>query len=183
MPLNRSSILVVCEGNICRSPLGALLLAGFGGGATGLDVASAGLRAVVGSGMDGKAAQQAQRFGLDPSPHIARLLTESMIDEAAVILAMTVEQRTRVIQLSPLAMRRTFTIKEFALAAEAAPASAGTGAEVLRSIVKWGDQARASQKDRDLDVDDPYRRDDAVHIRVADEIHAACKAIARGLGQ
>lgn len=176
--VDRSQLLVVCEGNICRSPLAAVLLESLAVDVPDISVSSAGLRAVVGSGMDRQAAEEAARFSLDSSSHVARRLTESMIQESAVILTMSVEQRTRVVQLAPLAMRRTFTLKEFAIVAQNAPDQKGSGAAHLRAIAKWGDLARASHKNHDLDIDDPYRREDSVHRRVADEIRMASELVA-----
>lgn len=178
MSSRNPEILVVCEGNICRSPLGAVVLADRLA-LDGIRVTSAGLRAVVGSGMDEMAATQAERFGLDPSNHVARRLTEGMINEASVVLTMTVEQRTRVVQLSPLAMRRTFTMKEFASIADEASEQLAAGSSALQVLAKWGNSTRASHKDLNLDIEDPYRRDEAVHMRVADEIYNASEAIAR----
>lgn len=177
----RSGLLVVCEGNICRSPLGELVLGSFLEPLPEISVSSAGLRAVVGSGMDHLAGKQAQRFGLDSTGHVARRLTEAMIQEAAVILTMTVEQRTRVVQLNPLAMRRTFTMKEFAIVAASAPTQDLSGVDLLRGVAEWGDLTRASHKEDDLDIDDPYRREESVHIRVADEIHAASRIVGHRL--
>ena len=175
--MKRSEILVVCEGNICRSPLGALVLKDRLADTIGINVVSAGLRAVVGAGMDAQASRQAERLSLDPSSHIARRLTEDMIDRAALVLTMTVEQRTRVVQLSPLAMRRTFTFKEFAIVAQDAPNQSGSGVELLQAVAAWGNSTRSSQSADELDIDDPYRRDESVHARVADEIHDAAQAI------
>lgn len=177
MAQERTGLLVVCEGNICRSPLGSLILESDLAGISDVDVSSAGLRAVTGSGMDKQAAKHASRFSLDPSRHVAKRLTEQMIGQSAVILTMSVEQRTRVVQLSPLAMRRTFTLNEFAEIARSAPSMPHSGIALLGALAKWGDSKRTSYNEYDLDIDDPYRRDDLVHRRVADEIYAASKAI------
>lgn len=63
------SVLVVCLGNICRSPLGERVLAK---GLPGLHVASAGLAAVVGHSADADAATVAAEIGVDLSGHVAR---------------------------------------------------------------------------------------------------------------
>lgn len=178
--LQRSGILVVCEGNICRSPLAALALQQSLGSISGLTTTSAGLRAVVGRGMDAEAARQAVRLDIDPSSHAARQLTEYMVNDAALILPMTVAQRQRILELSPVAMRRTFTLKEFALVAEQAPEGIG-GETGLSELARQGSGARSKLSSYDLDIDDPYRRDTSVHERVANEIYAACRQIIRRL--
>lgn len=178
--LQRSGILVVCEGNICRSPMAALALQQSLGSIEGLETTSAGLRAVVGRGMDAAAEKQAVRLGIDPSPHVARQLTESMIQASALILPMTLGQRQRILEMDPVAMRRTFTLKEFALVAEQAPDTDGEGV-TFADLARWGSGARAKLSHYDLDVDDPYRRETAVHERVADEIDIATRQIIRRL--
>lgn len=183
MARTRSRVLFVCEGNICRSPLGALCLDAFLDASSDVRVESAGLRAVVGSGMDGAAAAQALRLGLDPSRHVARLLTQEMVDSAAVVLTMTAEQRTRVVQLNPIAMRRTFTLKEFAIVAQLPITPSASDLSTLVELAKKGDQTRSTHQNHDLDIDDPYRRDEAVHFRVAEEIRNACTAVARRTGK
>lgn len=176
----RANILVVCEGNICRSPLAEAILAER---LPDADLHSAGLRAVVGAGMDSQSARQAERLGIGQAEHVARWLTEQHVMSADVILTMTVEQRTRVVQLSPVAMRRVFTLREFALVTEAMSSVDGAGRDRLRAAAAWGDQTRAARQGQVLDIDDPYRRDDPVHARVADEIFAACESMARQLGR
>lgn len=93
-----NSILIVCAGNICRSPMAEYLLKQ----AVldkGISVSSAGLTALKGEGADKVAQETAARHGLDLSTHISRQINGQMLAENDLILVM--EQR----QLEDLAAR------------------------------------------------------------------------------
>ncbi|MCK0538699.1 low molecular weight protein-tyrosine-phosphatase [Alcanivorax quisquiliarum] len=100
------SILVVCDGNICRSPTAAVLLAN----ATGKQVTSAGLVALVDHDMDALAREVALENGLECPPHVARKLTREMCRAADLILVMETRQRDRVAALAPEASGKTLLL-------------------------------------------------------------------------
>lgn len=79
------SVLVVCVGNICRSPLGERLLRR---ALPDLDISSAGIAAVVGAPADADASTVAAEIGLDLGGHIARQLTADLGHRAELILVM-----------------------------------------------------------------------------------------------
>lgn len=80
-------ILIVCIGNICRSPTAEYLfrqrLA-----SRDIQVGSAGLGALVDSPMDATALQLMAGHGIDGTGHRARALTTTLLHEADLILAM-----------------------------------------------------------------------------------------------
>lgn len=94
-PLN---VLVLCAGNIGRSPLGEVLLrAGLARAlglteaemaAHGIVVSSAGTDAPEGHEASSRGIPFARRFGLDLTGHRARQLTPEMLDEADVVFCM-----------------------------------------------------------------------------------------------
>lgn len=92
------SVLVVCIGNICRSPLGERLLAD---ALPGVRVASAGLSAVVGSGADPEAAAAAAGIGVDLSGHVARQLTDAIGRDHDLILVMEPAHRAEISRRFP----------------------------------------------------------------------------------
>ena len=94
-------ILLVCTGNICRSPLGAALLdrALQGRGAADIEVASAGTGAWDGAPVSEGAYLVGLERGLDLSGHRARLLTRELVDESDLILTMARHHRARVDEL------------------------------------------------------------------------------------
>lgn len=91
-----------------------------------LDVSSAGVRALVGRPIDGPSAQALRELGVDPDGHRARLLTAQLIADSGLVLAAESRHRAAVLQADPLAMRRTFTIREFARLGAGLPDPDGT---------------------------------------------------------
>ncbi len=92
------SVLVVCVGNICRSPLGEAVLAR---ALPGLRLSSAGLAAVVGQGADADAARAAAEVGLDLSRHVARQLTAGIGAAQDLILVMEPGHRAEIFRRFP----------------------------------------------------------------------------------
>ena len=92
-PLPRT-MLVVCHGNICRSPFGAALLSRALGSA-GVLVASAGF-ASPGRAVPAEGRIAAARRGVDLSEHRSQLLTPVLVAEAEVILVMDARQQRMV---------------------------------------------------------------------------------------
>lgn len=95
------SVLVVCVGNICRSPVGERLLRS---ALPDMTITSAGLAAVVGSGADATALEAAREINLDLEGHVARHLTNVIGGEHDLILVMEPGHRAeisrRFVQLS-----------------------------------------------------------------------------------
>ena len=83
--MNINSVLVVCVGNICRSPLGEHMLAA---ACPDLYVASAGIAALVGHGADADVCEIASAEGFDMQGHSARQFTHDLAKDYDLILAM-----------------------------------------------------------------------------------------------
>ncbi|EBF6690402.1 low molecular weight protein-tyrosine-phosphatase Wzb, partial [Salmonella enterica] len=80
-----NKILVVCVGNVCRSPTAERLLKRFH---PSLTVASAGLGALVGKGADPAAASVASAHNLSLENHCARQISARLCREYDLILTM-----------------------------------------------------------------------------------------------
>jgi protein-tyrosine phosphatase len=106
-------LLIVCTGNICRSPAAARLLANRLDPAWPIRITSAGTAAVVGYGIDAPSAQAMAELGVAPGAHVARRLTDKMIRAADLVLTAETAHRSLVVQAEPLAFRRAFTLREF----------------------------------------------------------------------
>jgi len=109
-----TKILLVCTGNICRSPLAAALLqrALTERGIEGMDVSSAGTGAWDGAPVSEGAYLVGLERGLDLSAHRARLLTRELIEQADLVLTMARHHRARVDELG--GEGRVFVLGEYA---------------------------------------------------------------------
>lgn len=84
-----SSVLMVCVGNICRSPTAEYLLkkkAEERG--SNLKVSSAGVSALVGKGAAPKACELASELGISMDEHSARQLTAELVHQHDLVLVM-----------------------------------------------------------------------------------------------
>ncbi|MGN6512516.1 MAG: low molecular weight protein-tyrosine-phosphatase [Lysobacteraceae bacterium] len=102
-------ILVVCVGNICRSPMAEVLLRERLRG-RGVVVESAGLAALAGRPVDPDAAAVLAARGLAADAHVARKLTPEMIAAADLVLAMDPRQLSAVRAIAPQARGKTFLL-------------------------------------------------------------------------
>ena len=117
-----AAILVVCSGNICRSPIAEGLLRRalerrLDGDAPA--VGSAGTIAVDGAPAMPESVEAARERGVDIWAHAARRLTPDLIDGADLIVGMAAEHREAVARLLPGASARAFTLKELTRLLEA----------------------------------------------------------------
>jgi len=178
------SVLAVCTGNICRSPAVERLLVAELGAGSGVRVASAGARAVVGAPMPAPMASLVRAAGASPDGFAARQLTARMLRDSDLILALTKEQRSRIVGLYPGAVRRTFTLRELARLAGRVDPSAlpvGTAGERLAALLPLAAAQRGmrpGERDED-DVVDPIGGNNALYRRAFDELRPAVEAIAR----
>ena len=99
-----NKILVVCVGNICRSPTGEALLKQKLPNHT---IASAGVGALMGDPADAQASQVAQQHGVDLSTHVAQQLTSELAAQYDLILVMEQGHIDAVSQISPSARSKT----------------------------------------------------------------------------
>jgi len=174
------TVLVVCIGNVCRSPLAERLLRErlreqLGELSEGVAVASAGTRAMAGRPMDAMAAQELSRLGLTNEDFRARQLTERTANDAGLVLTATKELRSRVLEDAPGALRRAFTITEFAALVD------GVSADSPRELVADAAQRRSLAQVEDYDVPDPIGAGPEVHRQAADLIDASVTPIAAAI--
>jgi protein-tyrosine phosphatase len=102
-------ILLVCVGNICRSPMAeALLRERLAGRA--IEVESAGLVGLEGQPIDPVAAAVRAGHGLAAPPHVARKITPDMISAADLVLAMDQRQLSAIRAIAPQARGKAFLL-------------------------------------------------------------------------
>lgn len=104
-----NNILVVCIGNICRSPLAQAMLAHE---LPGKNVWSAGLDALVGYPADPTSVELATEQGLDLSEHRAQQISSVMCQQAELILVMEQSHKAELERRYPTARGRVFRLGE-----------------------------------------------------------------------
>lgn len=131
-------ILMVCTGNICRSPLAEQLLRAQSHAAgLPISVSSAGTGAMVGRPMTPQAAELSAHYGALFTDHAPTQLTEAVIANADLILTATREHRAAVVSMYPKSIRSTFTLTQFArLASTLVTLAASSPVEPLSSPVE-----------------------------------------------
>lgn len=127
-----NNILVVCTGNICRSPLAEALLRR---DLPDKRVASAGIGALQGHPVDGTAKILAEEEGLEVSSHCARQIDSTMIRAHELILVMEAGQAAWIARRFPHAQGRVFLLGHWADKAEV-PDPYRRSTEVFRAAFK-----------------------------------------------
>ncbi|KAF7775454.1 protein-tyrosine phosphatase [Pseudoalteromonas citrea] len=103
------SILVVCAGNICRSPTAEYILKDKLQGKS-IRVSSAGLTALEGKSADATAVELAQQQHIDMLAHKGRQLNSSLVAENSVILVMEQRHLSDLCNRYPQARGKTFLL-------------------------------------------------------------------------
>lgn len=101
------NILVVCIGNICRSPMAEYWLKHH---YPDRHIESAGIAGLVGQPADEKAQHCMQRYGIDLQPHSARKLDANHLKKADLVLVMSKNQQKHLEQTWPFAKGKVFRL-------------------------------------------------------------------------
>ena len=107
------TILFVCTGNICRSPMAEYLLRHQLPPGAPWTVSSAGMAALPGFAASPEAVQALREIGIDLSPHRSRPLSRELVDSAAMIVVMSGTHREQLKARYPNALDRVFLLKRF----------------------------------------------------------------------
>jgi protein-tyrosine phosphatase len=182
-------ILVVCTGNVCRSPLAqgfldAALRTRLGEAAP--SVASAGTAGWDGSGAMPEAVAAAAERGVDIAGHRARRLLTSHVEEVDLVIGMATEHREAVADAMPQIAGKAFTLKELVRLVEALPPATVAGDPEARLVARVGeaDELRRNGFEgnpNDEDVVDPLGQPVESFRAIAWELQEWCERLAEGL--
>jgi protein-tyrosine phosphatase len=184
-----ASILVVCTGNVCRSPLAeGFLRASLQRrlGASAPTVSSAGTTGWEGSPAMPESVDAAAERGVDISGHRGRALEREDVDGADLIVGMAAEHRDAVARTAPEAAGRTFTLKELVRLLDAMPTAdpSAPPSEALAERLAEADRLRRSGFEgnpHDEDVVDPLGMPLDSYRAIAWELDEWSQRLAEGL--
>jgi glycine hydroxymethyltransferase len=107
------TILFVCTGNVCRSPMAEGIFRQAVHGRGNFRVGSAGLGAMEGQPPSAHAVTAVKELGIDISNQRSRMLTPALVAQADYIFGMTHSHVDTVMLLYPQAAEKTFLLREF----------------------------------------------------------------------
>lgn len=180
-------VLLVCTGNICRSPIAHGLLADRStrllDGA--IEVRSAGTWGRTGSPATSEAVIAAGDLGIDITGHRSSGFTADLARWADLVVTMTTEQADEVHEVAPEAASKTFTLKELVRVLDALPLAGGEPTrEALLERVAQAQKIRSAgtvPPPADEDVADPLGLASSFYRAVADELAGLIDELVRGL--
>jgi len=181
-----TSILVVCTGNICRSPMAEGFLRSIleARGLGEISVSSAGVAGWEGSPATPEAVEAAAEWGSDISGHAGRRLDTAMLEEADLVLAMAMEHASSIERLVLTASAHTFTLKELVKLLDQLPPRPAGADDPLAAAIEAADALRHSggaEMNSDLDVADPLGLGLQAFRATAWEIHELCVSLVNGV--
>jgi protein-tyrosine phosphatase len=158
---------------------------------------------MVGHRMTPETAALSLEYGATSTAHAPAQLTESLIADADLILTATRDHRSEVVSLLPRAVRKTFTVNQYARLAPSLvelietrpnpleptislvePAeTTPEPVELLKNLLAKTSQARSLVQPpaalTDDDITDPYKESAEIYVAVAAEINTAAETITR----
>ncbi|MCY1215393.1 Low molecular weight protein-tyrosine-phosphatase Ptp [compost metagenome] len=137
------SILVVCLGNVCRSPMAACLLSH---ALPDCEIMSAGLAPPVGAAADPRAVRLLAHEGYDLRGHRARAVDATLVNAADLVLVMDRYQRDELEHMFPQARGKTYRLCEFVQADVPDPYGGSQGMfAVALVLIKQGIESWSAQ--------------------------------------
>lgn len=174
-------VLMVCTGNICRSPMAHRMLEWFveeNGCADHVVVESAGTWATSGFPATVEAVDVLARRGIDLDSHRSQALDPRVLRDADLVVVMTSVHVKELTGVDPEGVGKMRLLKELADLAAAVrdeDASAGRGSKhAIEALLK----APRPEPRRALDLDDPIGLPMSAYERCAGEIEAGIRALA-----
>ena len=175
-------VLLVCTGNVCRSPMAEGLLRHMLRGRDDIQIVSAGLGALDGLHVTDVAAEVLAELGIDISSHLSQSLNSDLVQQADFIFVMTRQHQDALQTLFPFAAEKTFLLREFeeSSAAENKDITDPIGQPIevyrrirdeirdaLPSLIVFIDQTTAAARKTVAEAAGPVTNKDARPLRIA----------------
>jgi protein-tyrosine phosphatase len=172
-----SDLLVVCTGNVCRSPYIAARLSA---ALAGLTVVSAGTGALVDEPPTAQILKLLEQRRVPLPGTLARSLTKPDVRGAGLVLTAERRHRVTVLGLSDDAGDRTFTLLELARLLREAGSPQGLGVDGAATLAQ-NVLRRGEDRDHDDDLADPFGRSGEAYRLMADRADEALEVVIRAL--
>jgi protein-tyrosine phosphatase len=170
------AVVTLCTGNVHRSALAASLLRQWAGWylnrdlAATVSVASAGFAAPVGAPMGDRVLTIARALGADGSTHRAAQVDDRLLSGADLVLVASRRQLEKVLNRTPSAVRKTFTIREAGRIAEGIEAAPPASPRDLRRVVqRLADLRGGAASEAEDDIIDPQGLGEAAYLQMVQE--------------
>ncbi|OZG57173.1 protein-tyrosine-phosphatase [Bifidobacterium tissieri] len=168
-------IMFVCTGNVCRSPMGELMMKRYLAGSS-IVVSSAGVKGLKSHPIHQSSAKLMTSVGIDSSAFRSRPLTADMAQDSDLILCFEKEQRRDIVSMAPMTVNYTFLVTEFAnmclYSAQQQLVKGRTLEERLQSVIDAASFIRPMIP-APRDVDDPMGKSFDVFCRAAEQTNKA----------
>ena len=178
-------IIMVCTGNICRSPMAEQMLRQKFAerNIKNVVIDSAGVYAMEGEPMTIEATNSMRAAGYAPTTHIAKQATSEVIATANLVLTATQDHRSDVVRTLTRSNRFTFTIKEFAnlaayVAAPDPDVELPVATDLADKLVITSMARGYAPELADADIEDPYQRGQQVFNATREELEPLLQQIA-----
>ncbi|MCH7231425.1 phosphotyrosine protein phosphatase [Glycomyces sp. L485] len=174
------SVLHVCTGNICRSPMSERILDGL----TGDDVFNhgAGISSFHdGDPMQANSARELDERGFESDGHRARHIEREHVESSDLILVATVGHLDYIADRFPESVDKTFLVRQFGAIAAATAAELPDGDAVTRGKALVATAAKRRGDYSETDLSDPWGLGRAVYSQIADQLEDALEPVADAL--
>lgn len=178
-------ILFVCTGNICRSPMGELLLPRFLPDPA-ITADSAGTHGLPQHPIDPNSARILAHSQIDVSAFRSKRITPQIADDADLILGFEPHHISEVVSLAPRKSQRAFLLTDFAnICAYCAQHDLLSGATQPERLISSATHASLIRPllPSPKAIADPYRKEYADFVRTHNEICTALARIAQAIAQ
>lgn len=177
----RPRVLVLCTGNLCRSPLvAALLERALGERDIDVEIASAGTGAPDGAQPDRKLLRVAGDLDLELFEHRSRQVTYGDIRGSDLIVVMTGEHAEEVVDVDKSAAERVVPLRVAAWRSASLRGRRLPFSEWVRLLTVQDPDRRASPNDWGNDVSDPIGGPLRGYRKMADEVDHLVEQLAAG---